>query len=198
LARSALFAARFVSSVFDHRKAQSDNRPAVAFAGRSNVGKSTLINCITEGKKIAKVSSTPGKTQSLNFFIIEDRFYFVDLPGYGFAKVPPEVKKTWGKLVEGYLTEDTHLRGLVLLIDCRREFQPDDLTLLKWVVDRQLPFVIAMTKSDKLSTSQLQRTVLEMNKKIFGAQSEESVIPFSAVTNRGKKEVVQWIRNLVG
>lgn len=198
MARSALFAARFVSSVYDHRKVPSDNRPVIAFAGRSNVGKSTLINCITEGKKIAKVSATPGKTQSLNFFMVEDRFYFVDLPGYGFAKVPPEVKKEWGRLVEGYFAEDTHLRGLVFLIDSRREFQPDDLTLLKWAVDRQLPFVIALTKSDKLSTSQLRRTVQAMNQKIFGAQSEESVIPFSAVTNRGKKEVVQWIRNLVG
>lgn len=239
---SSLFAAQFVMSVYDVKKTPSDKRPAVAFAGRSNVGKSTLINAITEGKKIAKVSSTPGKTQCLNFFIVDDRFYLVDLPGYGFAQVPPEVKKAWGKLVEGYLTENKTLRGLVFLIDSRREFRPDDKMLLDWVRDRNLPHLIVMTKSDKLSKSQLSQAVASMHQTIFGRSADKSkarhceesptlgrddeaisqplrrggpldkprhggecppkddctIIPFSATTKAGKKEVIQWIRKLVG
>lgn len=196
--RTGVLSANFVTSVYDHRKTPSDIRPAVAFAGRSNVGKSTLINSITEGKKIAKVSRTPGKTQALNFFMADNRFYLVDLPGYGFAKVPPAVKKNWGKLVEGYLTEDRHLRGLVLLLDCRREIQKDDIMLLDWVVNRNLPFALVMTKADKLSRNQLVQTVRKMNQLVYGEEEDGTLIPFSAKSNLGKKEVLQWVRKVVG
>ena len=194
---SGLLAAKFVSSIYDYKKVPSDSRGAVAIAGRSNVGKSTLINTITEGKKIAKVSSTPGKTQALNFFIVDDRFYLVDLPGYGFAKVPPEVKKSWGKLVEGYLTENRSLKGLVLLLDCRREIQPDDKMLLGWVINRDIPFTIVFTKADKLSKTQLNLAVQKMKKTIFGDENAEGLIPFSATSKMGKKEVLVWIRKAV-
>jgi len=194
---SSLLTADFVTSVYDHRKAPYDHRKAVAIAGRSNVGKSSLINTITVGKKIAKVSATPGKTQSLNFFLADDSFYLVDLPGYGYAKVPLKVKASWATLVEGYLTENPSLRGLVFLIDSRREFQPDDVTLLNWVVNRDLPFLIVMTKADKLNQSQLTSAVRTMRRIIFGDENHENLIPFSAKTNLGKKEVVQWIRRAV-
>jgi len=194
---SGLLSASFVASYFDYRKVPSDTRPAVAFAGRSNVGKSTLINTITQGKNIAKVSQTPGKTQSLNFFIVEDRFYLVDLPGYGFAKVPPAVKKSWGTLVEGYLTTSDRLRGLVFLLDSRREIREDDITLLDWVVKRQLPFAIVMTKADKLSRNQLHQAVAAMRRRIFGDDVEGDLIPFSAKSNIGKKEVLQWVRKVI-
>jgi GTP-binding protein len=194
---SGLISAKFVTSVYDYRKVPQERRRAVAISGRSNVGKSTLINAITEGKKIAKVSSTPGKTQALNFFLADNKFHLVDLPGYGFAKVPPEVKKSWGKLVEGYLTENPDLRGLVFLIDCRRDLQPDDVTLLEWVVNRELPFLIVMTKADKLSRSKLMQAVQKMEKLLFGGQIPGSLIPFSAKSNLGKKEVLQWIRRAV-
>jgi GTP-binding protein len=196
--RSGLISAGFVTSVYDYRKAPSDSRKAIAVAGRSNVGKSTLINAITEGKKIAKVSSTPGKTQSLNFFLADDRFYLVDLPGYGYAKVPPEVKKTWGALVEGYLTQGPNLRGLVFLIDSRRQFQDDDKMLLEWVVNRQLPFLVVMTKADKLSHSQLIKAVRDMRNLIFGNEENGDLVPFSATSAMGRKEVLQWIRRAVG
>lgn len=195
--RSGLLAASFITSVYDHRKVPPENRKAVAIAGRSNVGKSTLINSITEGKKIAKVSSTPGKTQALNFFLADGKFHLVDLPGYGYAKVPKEVKKSWGVLVEGYLTENPNLEGLVFLVDCRRELQPDDMTLLEWVVSREIPFLIVMTKADKLSRSQLNQAVRKMRRLIFGDENQGNLIPFSAKTNLGKKEVLQWIRKSV-
>ncbi len=194
---SGPLAASYVTSVYDHRKVPSDSRPAVAIAGRSNVGKSTLINGITQGKKIAKVSRTPGKTQALNFFLADNRFYLVDLPGYGFAKVPKAVKESWGKLVEGYLTENPNLRGLVFLIDCRREIQPDDMTLLEWVIDRGLPFLIVLTKADKLSRSQLNTTAQKMKRLIFGDEKTGQLIPYSSTINLGRKEVLQWIRKVV-
>lgn len=193
---SGLLTAQFVTSVFDCKKVPADNRPAVAIAGRSNVGKSTLINCITEGKKIAKVSATPGKTQSLNFFLAENKFYLVDLPGYGYAKVSTQIKKMWGQLVEGYLTGDRHLRGLVFLIDCRRQFEKDDLMLLEWVVNRPLPFLIVITKADKLTRSQLNTTVSSYRKLIFG-ENDGQLTPFSARSGLGRKEVIQWIRQIV-
>ncbi|MCK5125348.1 MAG: YihA family ribosome biogenesis GTP-binding protein [candidate division Zixibacteria bacterium] len=193
----SLLAAKFVSSIYDNNKVPSDNRSSVAVSGRSNVGKSTLINTITQGKKVAKVSSTPGKTQALNFFITDDKFYLVDLPGYGFAKVPLAVKKSWGKLVEGYLTGDPSLKGLVMLLDCRREIQPDDMTMMQWVINRDLPFVIVLTKTDKLSKSRLIQTVRKMKKNIFGDENAGNLIPFSARTNLGKNEVIQWIRKAV-
>ncbi|MEZ5357493.1 MAG: ribosome biogenesis GTP-binding protein YihA/YsxC [Candidatus Zixiibacteriota bacterium] len=193
----SLLAANFVSSIYDNKKIPSDRRPAVAIAGRSNVGKSTLINTITQGKNVAKVSSTPGKTQALNFFLTDNKFYLVDLPGYGFAKVPIAVRKSWGALVEGYLSLAPTLRGLVLLMDCRREIQPDDMTMLDWVINRDLPFVIVMTKTDKLSKSQLLQAVRKMKKQLFGDENEGDLIPFSAKNNLGKNEVIQWIRKAV-
>jgi GTP-binding protein len=195
--RSGLISASFVTSVYDHRKVPSDTRKAVAIAGRSNVGKSTLINSITEGKKIAKVSGTPGKTQALNFFLADNKFYLVDLPGYGYARVPPRVKQSWARLVEGYLTETPNLRGMVFLVDCRRELQPDDVTLLEWVVQRELPFLIVLTKADKLSRSRLMQAAGKMRTIFFGDEKPGDLIPFSAKTNLGKKEVLQWIRKVV-
>lgn len=195
--RSGLISASFVTSVYDHRKVPSDTRKAVAIAGRSNVGKSTLINSITEGKKIAKVSGTPGKTQALNFFLADNKFYLVDLPGYGYARVPPKVKQSWARLVEGYLTETPNLRGMVFLVDCRRELQPDDVTLLEWVAGRELPFLIVFTKADKLSRSRLMQAAGKMRTIIFGDEKPGDLIPFSTKTNLGKKEVLQWIRKVV-
>jgi GTP-binding protein len=168
----------------------------VAIAGRSNVGKSTLINSITQGKKIAKVSGTPGKTQALNFFLADSRFHLVDLPGYGYARVPAAVKKSWGVLVEGYLTGNPNLKGLVFLVDCRRDLRPDDMTLLEWVVNRELPFLIVLTKADKLSRNQLNQAVRKMRRLIFGDEDQGNLIPFSAKNKLGNKEVLQWIRKV--
>ncbi|MFH1700608.1 MAG: ribosome biogenesis GTP-binding protein YihA/YsxC [Candidatus Zixiibacteriota bacterium] len=194
---SGLLAAKFIASYYDNGKIPSGTHKAVAIAGRSNVGKSTLINQITQGKKIAKVSSTPGKTQALNFFLVENKYHLVDLPGYGFAKVPLQVKKSWGKLVEGYLTANENLKGLVLLLDCRREIQPDDMTLLDWVINRGVPFVVVITKTDKLKRSQLNLAIYKLKKILYGDENEGDLIPFSAKNNTGRNEVLQWIRRAV-
>lgn len=194
---SGLISARFVTSVFDLAKTPGDPRPAVAFAGRSNVGKSTLINGITEGKSIARVSGTPGKTQCLNFFLADESFYLVDLPGYGFAKVSKKIRESWGALVEGYLTADRHLRGLLFLIDCRRDFAEDDALLLDWVRARQMPFLIVMTKADKLTRNHLNEAVTSMRRAIFGNADSGDLIPFSSTAGLGKKEVLHWIRRAV-
>ncbi|NMC44562.1 MAG: YihA family ribosome biogenesis GTP-binding protein [candidate division Zixibacteria bacterium] len=191
---NGLISARFVTSVFDHAKAPTDRRPAVAFAGRSNVGKSSLINAITEGRPIARVSATPGKTQSLNFFMGDDRFFLVDLPGYGYAKAPHAVKDSWGRLVEGYLMNAPYLRGLILLVDCRRDFQADDRMLLEWLAPRRLPVLLVLTKTDKLTRVQLDKAVKTIRRDVFGDDESGGLIPFSAKTGQGKKEVVQWIR----
>lgn len=191
-----LITAHFVTSTFDHTKAPTDRRPAVAFAGRSNVGKSSLINAITEGKPIARVSATPGKTQSLNFFMGDDRFFLVDLPGYGYAKAPHAVKGSWGKLVEGYLLNAAHLRGLILLVDCRRDFQADDRMLLEWLAPRRLPVLIVLTKTDKLTRSQLDKAVKTIGRDVFGDDERGELIPFSSKTGQGKREIIHWIRTL--
>jgi GTP-binding protein len=191
---SGLISARFVMSVLDYTKAPTDRRPAVAIAGRSNVGKSSLINSITEGKAIARVSSTPGKTQSLNFFLAEDHFYLVDLPGYGYAKAPHKVKDSWGRLVEGYLMNSPYLRGLIILVDCRREYQADDRMLLEWIAPRKLPIAAVMTKTDKLTRNELEKAVTALRRDMFGHDEGGDLVPFSTKTGVGKKEVVQWIR----
>ncbi len=194
---SGLLSASFIASIYDYGKVPSDRRPSVAFAGRSNVGKSSLINSITMGKNIAKVSQTPGKTQALNFFIVEDKFYLVDLPGYGFAKVPEKVRKEWGKLVEGYLTHDPSLRGLVLLLDCRRELNDDDITMIEWVAERDIALLPVLTKTDKLSRNQLNQKIFKTRKELYGDDHEGDLIAFSTKTNAGKKEVLQWVRKAV-
>ena len=170
-----------------------DRRPQIAIAGRSNVGKSSLLNRLLGSKKLAKVSSTPGKTRSLNFFLVNDKFHLVDLPGYGYAKVPISVKTQWGKLVKDYLTIVEHLVGLILLLDCRRETTVEDNELVAWLAQRELPVLIALTKADKLSRTRLNDKVGKIEKELGTA-----VIACSAVSGLGKKELVDAVRELVG
>jgi len=157
------------------------------------VGKSTLLNQVVNQRKLAKVSSTPGKTRALNFFLADERFYLVDLPGYGYAKVSKSTRKSWGQLIEDYLVTGKDLIGLLLLLDCRRDPTAEDWQLLQWLADRQTPVLIALTKSDKLNNDQLNRKVNEMEKE-FGT----SVIASSSKTGLGKHEMAEAIRGLVG
>jgi len=143
-------------------------------------------------RKMAKVSSTPGKTRSINFFSVNERFYFVDLPGYGYAKVSKKERQSWGKLIESYLTECKQLIGLVLLLDCRRDVTGQDLMLIDWLAERKLPVVIALTKCDKLSKGQLAKKMQETEK-----QFDVEVIPFSIVTGVGKDELWGAITYLI-
>ena len=182
----------FVGSFHTLDQVPSDKRPHVAFAGRSNVGKSSLLNRLVGRRKMAKVSNTPGKTRSLNFFLIDDRYYFVDLPGYGYARVSKELRQSWGRMIESYLNECRNLVGLVLLLDSRRDPTDEDYQLLEWLAARKVPALIAVTKTDKLSRSKAAQKVAA-TERAFGAPA----LPFSAVTGEGKKELIGSIHSLV-
>ncbi len=184
----------YTTSVCSLKDLPRDGLPEVAFAGRSNVGKSSALNRLVSVKNLAKTSSTPGKTRLINFFLINKNLYFVDLPGYGFAKAPKTMRKSWGELVEGYLKERESLKGTVLLIDSRRGPLEPDLELVRWLDHYGKPKLIVLTKIDKLSRSALSessgstREVLELE--------SESLILFSAKTGQGKDEILNWIRKV--
>jgi len=184
--------ASFVGSFFALDQLPRDRLPQVAVAGRSNVGKSSLLNQILSQRKLARVSSTPGRTRSLNFFKIDNRYYIVDLPGYGYAKVSKSMRDEWGKLIEDYLTSADSLIGLVLLLDCRREPTRQDWELIGWLSERQLPVMVAITKADKLNKDKLNRKVRQ-----FEAELGVVVIPFSIISGLGKKALLASIRRLV-
>lgn len=165
--------------------------PEVAFAGKSNVGKSSLINGLVNRKALARTSSQPGKTQTINFYDINHELYFVDLPGYGYAKVSKEVKEKWGKLIERYLNNSTQLRAVFLLVDIRHEPSANDVQMYDWIVASGFEPVIIATKLDKIKRSQIQKNV-KIIKERFGGK-EIKVIPFSAETKQGKEEILDLI-----
>ena len=152
-----IHSAEFLLSASTTRQFPAATLPEIAFAGRSNVGKSTLINSLLNRKKLVKTSATPGKTQLINFFKINDQFYFVDLPGYGYAKVPESVRGKWQNLVETYLSERETLRNVVLIIDCRHNPTAQDRQLLEWLEYYQRPSLIVASKIDKLKRGQVQK-----------------------------------------
>ncbi len=152
-----IHSAEFLLSASTTRQFPAATLPEIAFAGRSNVGKSTLINSLLNRKKLVKTSATPGKTQLINFFKINDQFYFVDLPGYGYAKVPESVRSKWQNLVEAYLSERETLRNVVLIIDCRHNPTLLDRQLLEWLEYYQRPSLIVASKIDKLKRGQIKK-----------------------------------------
>ena len=152
-----IHSAEFLLSASTTRQFPAATLPEIAFAGRSNVGKSTLINSLLNRKKLVKTSATPGKTQLINFFKINDQFYFVDLPGYGYAKVPESVRRKWQNLVEAYLSERETLRNVVLIIDCRHNPTVHDRQLLEWLEYYQRSSLIVASKIDKLKRGQVQK-----------------------------------------
>jgi len=182
----------FIGSFFELKQLPKDRLPQIAFAGRSNVGKSSLLNRVVGQKKMAKVSGTPGKTRSLNFFLVNENFYLVDLPGYGYAKVSKVMRNEWGRLIEDYLGKSEELVGLVLLLDCRRDPTEQDMQLLGWLRERNIPALISVTKTDKLTRDKTNRKVAEIEKKLG-----VSTIPFSSVTGTGKKELIGAIQSLI-
>ena len=161
--------------------------PEIAFAGRSNVGKSTLINVLVNRRHLVKTSSTPGRTQLLNFFNINGRMVFVDLPGYGYAKVPDRVKKDWGVMIETYLADRGTLKGVVLILDIRRTAGAEELDFINWLIERQVPVILILTKADKLSKTQQKKQVAAN----AGALNlpPETFICFSAKTRQGLDQV---------
>mgnify|MGYP001370977855 FL=1 len=151
-----IHSAEFLLSASTKRQFPAETLPEIAFAGRSNVGKSTLINSLLNRKKLVKTSATPGKTQLINFFKVNDKFYFVDLPGYGYAKVPESVRRKWQNLVEAYLSERKTLRNVVLIIDSRHNPTTQDRQLLEWLKYFQRPSLIVASKIDKLKRGQVK------------------------------------------
>ena len=169
--------------------------PEIAFAGRSNVGKSSLLNALVRRKSFARVSRTPGRTREINFFRVNNAFVLVDLPGYGYARISKEQKAEWKPLIEAYLRRTTRLRGIVLLLDIRREPSDDDRAMLNFLAELEVPTIIALTKTDKLSKLAARERVAD----ISGALSLESdqVIPFSANSGEGRVELLEAITDLV-
>ena len=170
--------------------------PEIAFAGKSNVGKSSLINCIINRKALARTSSQPGKTQTINFYNIENKLNFVDLPGYGYAKVSKVQREKWGKLIEDYLSHRDTLKQVILLVDIRHEVSENDKMMYDWIAYYHHHVIVVATKADKIKRSQLQKHTA-MIKKGLALREEDTLITFSAETKQGKDEIWELLDRFV-
>lgn len=184
-------AAEFITSAVNTTQYPPDTLPEVAFAGRSNVGKSSLINTLVNRKNLVKTSARPGRTQTLNFFLINKQCRFVDLPGYGFAEVPLSVRAGWKGMVEGYLGSRRSLRLVVLILDIRRVPGPDDTSLMRWLEAAGKPFLAVLTKADKLSRNGQQAQCRIIREQLLLTKDE--MIVFSAHTHQGRLELLHYI-----
>jgi len=185
--------ARFIISAVRPEQFPTADLPEIAFLGRSNVGKSTLLNTLTGQKGLARTSSTPGRTQSINFFRVEDRWCFVDLPGYGYARAPRELAESWKHLVEEYLGHRESLELCIVLVDARRGWMEKDLELRRWLEARGRRYIVVATKFDKLKTQK------ERHHQLAGLRESSpstELIPFSAVTGQGVRELWQAISKI--
>ena len=187
--------AKFVCSAVTPEQYPPDELPEVAFAGRSNVGKSALINKILNRKKLVRTSKTPGRTQLLNFFEINGIYRFVDLPGYGYAKVPEEVRRRWRPMVETYLTGRATMRGIVMLLDIRRTPSKEDLTLWHWLQANRIEVITVITKVDKLSKNKRNKQIASIAKSL-GCKAEE-LVQFSAISGEGRDALWQQLVKLL-
>lgn len=188
--------ATFTISAPDIRKLPEDSGIEVAFAGRSNAGKSSALNTLTNQKSLARISKTPGRTQLINVFEIADNKRLIDLPGYGFAKVPLEMKKKWQKALGEYLEKRESLKGLVVLMDIRHPLKDLDMDLIKWAADSELPVLALLTKCDKLSQGKTSTEVLKVKKTLSGLNSDIKVQAFSSLkytgTEQADKIICDW------
>ena len=188
----------FVVSNTDHKKCPEDGKPEFAFIGRSNVGKSSLINLLTGNKKLAKISSTPGKTQLINHFVINDEWCLVDLPGYGYAKASKSARSTWEKFIADYLTKRKTLMNIFVLLDSRLEPQKIDMEFINWCGEKQLPFVMVFTKIDKLSSSALQKNLLKFKKEMLLTWEElPPIYTTSSVSGFGNEPILNYISQIL-
>lgn len=169
--------------------------PEIAFAGKSNVGKSSLINALINRKAYARTSSQPGKTQTINFYNVNESLYYVDLPGYGYAKVPIKEREKWGKMINQYLQGSKQLKAVFLLMDIRHEPSENDKLMYEWILHSGFQPIIVATKLDKIKRSQIQKQV-KLMKEALKAEKEIKVIPFSAETKQGREEIWQVIEEI--
>jgi GTP-binding protein len=188
-------AAEFITSAVKPSQYPPGDLPEIAFAGRSNVGKSSLINTLVNRKKLVKTSSTPGRTQLINFFKINQVMYFVDLPGFGYAKVPAAVRKKWGPMVERYIAARSNLLGLVVLLDIRREPGSGENDLMDWLEHYRIPYLPVITKSDKLSKNKQIGRRAAIAKKL--GMDAGNLILFSAKTRLGVPDLWEAITELM-
>ena len=188
----------FVAGVASLAQLPKARLPEVAFLGPSNVGKSSLLNALVGRSGLARVSKTPGRTQQLNFFRVDERFDLVDLPGYGFAKAPRAVQDAFLRLVEGYLASSESLRLLLLLQDCRRVPSARDLELHRWLVANAVPHAIVLTKADKLKQGELARQSAAVRKAFGPAAASVRILPFSSLDGSGRKELWKVIADALG
>ena len=170
--------------------------PEVAFAGKSNVGKSSLINAVLNRKSLARTSAQPGKTQTINFYNVNDNMFFVDLPGYGYAKVSEKVKAQWGELIEKYLSTSEKLVAVFLLVDIRHEPSANDVKMYDWIMANGFYPIIIATKMDKIKRSQIDKHLSVIRKKLK-VDKDSIIIPFSAQTKQGKEEILDIIEQLI-
>ncbi len=181
-----ILSAEFVISAAAPKQFPIDRRPQIAFAGRSNVGKSSLINTLLHRRNLVKASVTPGKTQLINFFVVNDALYFVDLPGYGFARVPRAVSDAWAPMIEGYLKGSPGLRAVVVLLDSRRQPDERDMRLIDWLQQYDIPAIYALTKADKLNRQEAERAQREIHACL---ELGDPLLLTSAKTGLGIKEL---------
>ncbi|MGG7178666.1 ribosome biogenesis GTP-binding protein YihA/YsxC [Clostridium paraputrificum] len=184
----------FIISAVKKSQYPVDNRVEIAFVGRSNVGKSSIINAITNRKALAKVSQTPGKTRLINFFLINNDFHLVDLPGYGYAKVSKKEQESWGKTIETYLTDREELKRVVLLVDSRHKPTADDITMHEWIKHYGYDVIVVATKSDKLSNNELRKSE-KLIKDTLKLTSDDKLYFFSSLNKKGRDQLID---NLFG
>lgn len=186
--------AEFIASNTDYRKCPKPDKPEYAFIGRSNVGKSSLINYLLQRKNLARVSSTPGKTRLINHFNVNDEWFLVDLPGYGYARISKTEREKWEKMIRDYLTKRPNLMLSFLLLDSRIELKQSDKDMINWFGENQLPFAIVFTKSDKLTANQLASNVAAVKNKLMEEWEElPSVFITSSETGKGCDEILSLI-----
>jgi GTP-binding protein len=185
--------AEFLKSAFKEDDWPKDAQPEIAFLGRSNVGKSSLINSLLGVRGLARTSSTPGRTQSLNFFSVNDQFKFVDFPGFGYARVPKHIKSSWGEMATGYLANRRQLVLSIHIVDSRHEPTKQDLQLHEWLEQSNKPRLIVATKSDKLSHNDLRKNLQHIARVL----DNDSIVAYSAKSGRGRDELWRAIRSAV-
>lgn len=173
-------------------------QPQIAFVGRSNVGKSSVINKLTGLSKLARTSGDPGKTRQINYFLLDNNLFFVDLPGYGYAKVQADMRKTWGKLIEQYLIQQETLKLCVLIIDIRHEMNEYDKMMIDWFENYKISYIILLNKADKLSNNQLSKQTRCFQSIFSNTMYCKSIIPFSATEGKGKDEAWKVIKLISG
>jgi len=182
--------AEFIKSVFRPDQTPRPARPSVVFAGRSNVGKSSLINSLLRRKNLAKTSSTPGRTREIVYFNVDDRYYFVDIPGYGYAKAPKKVQAQWRPMIESFLTEAEGIRAVVIILDARRDPSADDLQLVEWLESIGLPYLFVVNKIDKIRKTHRDRHLKAIAERLE-LPSRELLVPYSSEDGTGRQDLVR-------